>query len=550
MRVMLIVGALTFATVAGSTAAEADEAWIDSFAFACTTPEGETLKPKFGDIDGIFYPDLPAQREQCLETIQRKIVHCRDNVDFGSNTKNETYAPCLPIFAEQAEACVGHFTFERSKCDAGGYGTEAAGQAEDEAAPEESHSVATLDETMEVTTRANVRSGPGTGYDVLGTLDAGVGVRVTGVVEGGKWMRVDLREDGGPAFIHTSLLKEVAPEAVDQAEVVDTPESQDATAALSPKCTGSVLPVYGCWFEFDDPPGCYAFTPYYTPEETGTWSGVCQDGLAVGQGTWEETTGYYSNGQATGTLVRGKMHGPWVWRSDSVVQEGPYVDGKMHGCWVIRWLYGDKSVEEGPFVDDKRHGRWVFRFPDGFNGIFRDDNDDGYFDDHERYYRNGKEVAWNALSSDGAGCDDVRMAPPDATMEETAPEASDAPLEPVGPNWIVAENQPCQLRNPYPVPDETVTWTGPCVDGKASGQGRFVWRHSDGVDTYEGSMRDGAPHGHGTYTQGFNGFRYEGEWRDFKRHGQVILTLPDGEAQTCEWRDDERVDGTCEWHSR
>ncbi len=387
MRVMLIVGALTLATVAGSTAAEADEAWIDSFAFACTTPEGETLKPKFGDIDGIFYPDLPAQREQCLETIQRKIVHCRDNVDFGSNTKNETYAPCLPIFAEQAEACVGHFIFERSKCDVGGYGTEAAGQAEDEAAPEESHSVAPLDETMEVTTRANVRSGPGTGYDVLDTLDAGVGVRVTGVVEGGKWMRVDLREDGGPAFIHASLLKEVADQAEDEA----------------------------------------------APEES------------------------YSE------------------------------------------------------------------------------------------------------------------APPDATMEEMAPEAPNAPPEVFGPNWIFAENQPCQLMSTHPVePDDTVTWWGPCVDGKASGQGRFVWRIGGKDYTYEGGMRNGKVHGHGIMTY-YDGNRYEGEWRDSTLHGWGTFTWPtgeryeggwragnqhgrgtytyaDGDAKTCEWRDGEAVDGTCKWH--
>ena len=384
MRMVLIVGTLTVAAMAGGTAAEAAEARIASFAFACTTPEGETLKPKFGDIDGIFYTDLPDQREQCLEAVQRKIALCRENVDFESTTKNEIYAPCLPIFAEQADACVGHFTFERGKCDAGEPGAETADQAEDEVAPEESYSVAPLDAVMEVTARANVRSGPGTGHNVLGTLEAGVGVRVTGAVEGGEWLRVDLREDDGAAFIHASLLKEMASE---------------------------------------------------TPE---------------------------------------------------------------------------------------------------------------------------------------------------------------APLEPFGPNWIVAENQPCQLQKPYPpAPGDTVTWTGPCVDGKASGEGRYVWRHSDGVDTYEGSMRDGWPHGHGTETwaigggyegdfrngwwhghgtmtwangdryegsirygwphgQGTmtwaNGHRYEGEWRDGYRHGHGTFTWADGDAMTCEWRDNETVDGTCSYH--
>ena len=286
MRVVLIVGALAVAAMAGGTAAGAAEARIASFTFACTTPEGETLKPKFGDIDGIFYTDLPAQREQCLEAVQRKIALCRENVDFESTTKNETYAPCLPIFAEQAEACVGHFTFERGKCDAGGSGTESADQAEDEAAPEESYSVAPLDAVMEVTTRANVRSGPGTGYDVLGTLDAGVGVRVTGAVEGSEWLRVDLREDGGAAFIHASLLKEMAPEA---------PEAP--------------LESFGPDWSLVTNQACYVWNQGYGEHtEPYTWSGACVDGKASGEGrlTW------YENGELhsyEGGMKAGKEHG-------------------------------------------------------------------------------------------------------------------------------------------------------------------------------------------------------------------------------------------------
>ena len=190
--------ALTVALV-WPTGAEAAEARIESFAFACTTPEGQTQKPKFGDIEGVFYSDIPAQREQCLDAIKRKIALCRQNIDFESNTKNEKHAGCLPIFKRRAEVCIDHFKSERYKCggaplDAG----EAAEQA-DEAAPADAYTVDPLDTVMEVARRANVRSGPGTDHAVIGTLDAGVGVRVTGQVEGGAWLRVDLREDGGAA---------------------------------------------------------------------------------------------------------------------------------------------------------------------------------------------------------------------------------------------------------------------------------------------------------------------------------------------------------------
>lgn len=307
MRAFAAVAALAALATVWRADAEAAEARIGGFAFECVTPEGKRLKPKFGDIDGVFYTDLPYQREQCLATVARKIALCRENVDFASNTENRDHAGCLPVFRQQAEACAGHFAFERGKCGAGGPGRDGAAQDGD-AARQDDYRVAPLDKVMELAKRANVRAGPGTEYDAVATLDAGVGVRVTGEVEGGGWLRVDVLEDDGPAFIYAPLLKE-----------------------------------------------------------------------------------------------RG----------------------------------------------------------------------------------------------------------------------ADAPLEPFGPNWIVAENQPCQLRNPYPEPGETVTWTGPCVDGRASGEGRWVWRHSEGVYTYEGGMRDGAAHGRGTFTGA------------------------DGHSITCQWRNYEPVDGTC-----
>ena len=43
--------------------------------------------------------------------------------------------------------------------------------------------------------------------------------------------------------------------------------------------------------------------------------------------------------------------------------------------------------------------------------------------------------------------------------------------------WMETANQPgCHVWNPNPAADETVTWSGPCVDGKASGRGEVVWR--------------------------------------------------------------------------
>ena len=125
--------------------------------------------------------------------------------------------------------------------------------------------------------------------------------------------------------------------------------------------------------------------------------------------------------------------------------------------------------------------------------------------------------------------------------------ADAAALKPFGSNWIIAENQPCQLYNPSPKPGETVTWSGDCVDGKASGEGRVVWRGSYGESVYEGGYRDGKTHGHGIYTRE-DGLRYEGELRDGKPHGHATVSFVNGDGYEGEWRDGKRHGhGTYTW---
>ena len=119
-------------------------------------------------------------------------------------------------------------------------------------------------------------------------------------------------------------------------------------------------------------------------------------------------------------------------------------------------------------------------------------------------------------------------------------EAQENP-KPFGPNWIVVENQPCQIHKPSPKPGETATWTGACVDGKGSGHGRSVWRGDYGEQTYEGERRDGKKHGQGTKI--WNKFtRYKGEWREGKRHGRGHMTweLFDTHRYEGEWRNGKK----------
>ena len=106
-------------------------------------------------------------------------------------------------------------------------------------------------------------------------------------------------------------------------------------------------------------------------------------------------------------------------------------------------------------------------------------------------------------------------------------------------SWIAVENQPCQRYNPGPVPGETFTWSGACVDGKTSGRGRGVWRFPDGKETvFKGEHRAGKRHGHGVVTFS-DGSHYEGEFRDGKLDGHGVRTWSNGSHYEGEFRDDQ-----------
>ncbi|MCY4397320.1 MAG: hypothetical protein OXC10_19525 [Rhodospirillaceae bacterium] len=78
------------------------------------------LKPKFGDIGGVYYTDVSDNREACRQAIKNKIALCRQNTSFVSNTLDRKYPGCLPIFRQQAGICVAHFRRQTSKCDVHG----------------------------------------------------------------------------------------------------------------------------------------------------------------------------------------------------------------------------------------------------------------------------------------------------------------------------------------------------------------------------------------------------------------------------------------------
>ena len=80
------------------------------------------------------------------------------------------------------------------------------------------------------------------------------------------------------------------------------------------------------------------------------------------------------------------------------------------------------------------------------------------------------------------------------------------------PDWITTTNKPCKVWNPEPQPNESVTWSGPCKDGFASGRGILLWTENGKPDAaFDGEYANGKRNGHGVLVTA-NGNRIVGEW--------------------------------------
>lgn len=244
----------------------------------------------------------------------------------------------------------------------------------------------------ELTTRSNIRSGPGTDYGIVSTRDGGTSVHVTGAVRNTDWLRIEVA--GDTAFVHASLVAKIetatAMEPTDEdpaqiaakAENAEQEEASDTAVAsinTEPKCAeerGDTPRDTVCWWEFTRPSGCWfrGYASEYTYNSDGsrtepTWSGACEGGVATGDGTLTETL-FEMMWSHTGRFVDGVRQGNWVEVFDGGhygdEYKGPYVDGLRHGNWVIhRWGDSDfkqYNIDEGPYVQGKKSGSWLLRF--------------------------------------------------------------------------------------------------------------------------------------------------------------------------------------------
>lgn len=94
--------------------------------------------------------------------------------------------------------------------------------------------------------------------------------------------------------------------------------------------------------------------------------------------------------------------------------------------------------------------------------------------------------------------------------------------------WVMDTKTNCKIWDDDAEGDESVSWTGPCVNGLAEGNGRLrgmiagklIW-------TFTGEYKAGKMEGRGG-TIFANGVRFEGTFKDNRRTGRGVLTMPSG----------------------
>ena len=117
----------------------------------------------------------------------------------------------------------------------------------------------------------------------------------------------------------------------------------------------------------------------------------------------------------------------------------------------------------------------------------------------------------------------------------------------------LASHPSCHVWDDHYYANQTVTWTGGCAGGLASGTGNLKWVRGDDENEHTGMLREGKHHGqwvlrfangnvakgpyvdgkhHGQWTLRFaNGNVLEGPYVDGKMHGRWVFRLADGGIQ-------------------
>ncbi len=104
---------------------------------------------------------------------------------------------------------------------------------------------------------------------------------------------------------------------------------------------------------------------------------------------------------------------------------------------------------------------------------------------------------------------------------------------------LVADQETqCQVWDSDPKPNQSITWSGKCENGKAEGEGVARWHEETKVvATIKGVMKNGRCQGECfvTIVAGSMEFKYVGELKDNDLDGKGKFTWPDGNEYSGDW---------------
>lgn len=135
---------------------------------------------------------------------------------------------------------------------------------------------------------------------------------------------------------------------------------------------------------------------------------------------------------------------------------------------------------------------------------------------------------------------------------------------PAHAEWIRDLGTGCSIWGAAPKASDTVSWSGKCKGGKATGRGVLQWYSKrERRHRYEGNLREGYPHGRGKIVWA-DGNRYVGKFQNGTPQGAGVFTwaggarfrgefldgYPDGDGEClvpgekwfpCHWKDGRQV---------